>query len=115
MSISVPLAVTMMIGTVEWARIDRHTSMPDRRGSMRSRSTRSGSTSAKSRSASVPSVATVTSKPSRASPITRASTNDSSSSASSTRVWVGTSMAALALPLLVTPSLLLTCRVLATG
>ena len=39
----------------ECARIDRHTSMPDSRGSMRSRRTRSGSTSAKRRSASLPS------------------------------------------------------------
>ncbi len=43
MSISVPLAVTMMIGTAERARIERHTSMPDILGSIRSKRTRSGS------------------------------------------------------------------------
>ncbi len=86
MSISVPLAVTMMIGTDDRARMERHTSIPESRGSMRSSSTRSGLTEAKSRRASLPSRATVTSKPSRVSPMTSASMNDSSSSASSTLV-----------------------------
>ncbi len=59
MSISVPLAVTMMIGTDERARMDRQTSMPDNLGSMRSSRTRSGSISSKSWRASAPSRATV--------------------------------------------------------
>ncbi len=58
MSISVPLAVTMMIGTDERARMARHTSMPDSLGSMRSSRTRSGSGSSKRWSASLPSRAT---------------------------------------------------------
>ena len=42
MSISVPLAVTMMMGTCERARMVRHTSMPDILGSMRSSRRMSG-------------------------------------------------------------------------
>ena len=48
MSISVPLAVTMMMGTGERARMARHTSIPDILGSMMSSSTRSGSMASKS-------------------------------------------------------------------
>ena len=88
MSISVPLAVTMMMGTEDWARMERQTSIPDKRGSIRSNRTRSGSSEAKRRRASLPSRATVTSNPSRVSPMTRASTKDSSSSARRTLVWL---------------------------
>ena len=84
MSISEPLAVTMMIGT--WLRLRswRHTSMPLSRGSITSSSTRSGWTMSKRSSASKPSVATSTLKPSRRSPIDRASTKLGSSSTTST-------------------------------
>src|SRR5581483_11365640 len=68
------------------ARMERQTSIPDKRGSMRSSNTRSGSTEANSRRASLPSRATVTANPSRARPTIRASMKDSSSSASRTFV-----------------------------
>ena len=45
MSISLPFAVTMMIGTRDFARISRHTSRPDIRGNITSSRTRSGVTS----------------------------------------------------------------------
>ena len=105
--------------------MDRHTSIPDSLGSIRSSRTRSGSTSSNRRRASVPSRATVTSNPSRARPITRASTKDSSSSASSTRVMGGSACDAAALcrrrpcscrhssPHL--PSCLLTCDSVGSG
>ena len=48
MSISEPLAVTMMIGTRLRLRSSRHTSMPETRGSITSSSTRSGCTTSKS-------------------------------------------------------------------
>ena len=85
MSISVALAVTMMIGTEERARIDRQTSRPEILGNITSRRIRSGSLFSKHSSASDPSRATVTANPSRSSPRTSASMNDSSSSAS--RTW----------------------------
>ena len=66
MSISVPLAVTMMIGTAERALIARQTSIPESFGSMRSSRTRSGWTASNLLSASGPSRAIVTSNPSRA-------------------------------------------------
>jgi hypothetical protein len=44
-SISVPLAVTMMMGTRERVRMARHTSMPDILGSIRSSRRMSGSVS----------------------------------------------------------------------
>ena len=88
MSISAPLAVTMMIGT--WLRLRswRHTSMPDTFGSITSSSTRSGWTASNRSSAWAPSRATCTRKPSRRSPTVRASTKDSSSSTTSTVVSV---------------------------
>ena len=80
MSISLPLAVTMMIGTEERRRSSRHTSMPDTLGSITSSSTRSGPTASNTSSASAPSRATLTRKPSRFNPTVRASTKESSSS-----------------------------------
>ena len=85
MSISVPLAVTMMMGTRERVRIDRQTSTPDILGSIRSKRRMSGSVSSYRRSASAPSRATMTRNPSLVSPMTSASMKDSSSSARSTR------------------------------
>ena len=85
MSSSVDLAVTMIIGTVELARIARQTSMPDRRGSITSRRTRSGWSAANRSSASTPSRATVTKKPSLSRFTVSASTKDSSSSTTRTR------------------------------
>ena len=73
-SISAPLAVTMMIGTWLRLRSCRQTSMPLIRGSITSSRTRSGFTTSKRSSASKPSVATSTWNPSRRSPIVRAST-----------------------------------------
>ena len=84
MSISVPLAVTMMMGTLERVRMVRHTSMPDILGSIRSSRRMSGAVSSKSCSASLPSRATVTRNPSLVRPMTSASMKDSSSSASRT-------------------------------
>ena len=55
MSISLPLAVTMMIGTDDRRRISRHTSMPETFGSITSSSTRSGRTASNTSSASAPS------------------------------------------------------------
>ena len=84
MSISAPLAVTMMMGTFERARMARQTSIPESLGSIMSSSTMSGLVSSKSWRASRPSRATVTLNPSWPSPTTRASTKDSSSSAKRT-------------------------------
>ena len=84
MSISDPLAVTMMIGT--WLRLRswRHTSMPLIRGSITSSSTMSGATASNMSSACGPSDATSTRKPSRAKPMRKASTKLISSSTTST-------------------------------
>ena len=65
MSISAPLAVTMMIGTVERRRSSRHTSTPDTLGSITSSSTRSGWTASNTSRASAPSRAICTRNPSR--------------------------------------------------
>src|SRR5713101_8308006 len=80
----------MMIGARERVRSSRQTSMPESRGSITSRSTRSGCTASKSSIASTPSRATRTRKPSRLRPTTRASMNDSSSSTTSTVGGSGT-------------------------
>ena len=84
MSISAPLAVTMMIGTWLRLRSCRQTSMPLMRGSITSSSTRSGLTMSKRSRASKPSIATSTWNPSRRSPIVSASTKLASSSTTST-------------------------------
>ena len=65
MSISAPLAVTMMIGTWLFLRSCRHTSMPEILGSITSSRTRSGRTMSKRSRASYPSTATSTGNPSR--------------------------------------------------
>jgi hypothetical protein len=83
-SISAPLAVTMMIGTWVRRRSCRHTSMPDTRGSITSSSTRSGLTMSNRFSASMPSRAISTRNPSRLSPTLSASMKLSSSSTTST-------------------------------
>ena len=57
----------MMIGTCDFARIWRHTSTPEIRGSMTSSSTSPGRTASNRSSASGPSTATSTRKPSRSS------------------------------------------------
>ena len=97
MSISLPLAVTMMIGTDERRRSSRHTSMPDTLGSITSSSTRSGFTASKMSSASAPSRATWTRNPSRLSPTVRASTKESSSS--TTRIVALGNVMEISLPL----------------
>ena len=68
MSISAPLAVTMMIGTWLRLRSCRHTSMPDTWGSITSSRTRSGLTASNRSRAWAPSRATWTRKPSRRRP-----------------------------------------------
>jgi hypothetical protein len=67
-SISLLLAVTMMIGTLVLVRSSRHTSIPDLSGNQMSSSTRSGRTRSNIARPSMPSRATVTRKPSRLRP-----------------------------------------------
>ena len=86
MSISLSLAVSMMTGTLDRSRSERHTSLPGRPGSIRSSSTRSAPVRSKVSSASGPVAQTATSKPSLRSMYEIASLNDSSSSTTSTRV-----------------------------
>ena len=74
----------MMMGTDERDRMARHTSIPDSFGQHDVEQHEVGTFSSNSSSASVPSRAMVTSKPSRPSPSDSASMNDSSSSATST-------------------------------
>ena len=86
MSISLSLAVSMMTGTLDRSRSERHTSLPGSPGSIRSSSTRSAPVRSKVSSASGPVAQTATSKPSLRSMYEIASLNDSSSSTTSTRV-----------------------------
>src|SRR5262245_49177582 len=89
----------MMIGTFERCRSERHTSVPDSPGSIRSSSTRSAPLRSYSANASGPVAATATSYPSRRSMYDSASEKDSSSSTTSTRVtappWLRWSLSSL--------------------
>ena len=73
MSTSSSFALTMMTGTLEVARICRHTSVPGMPGSIRSSSTMSAPLRSNSVSAVFPSAAMATSKPSLRSMYARAS------------------------------------------
>ena len=76
----------MMIGTLDFARMVRQTSVPLIPGNIRSNKIRSAPLRSNSTSASGPVAASATSKPSLLSMNSSASRNDSSSSTTNTRV-----------------------------
>lgn len=86
LSVTVPLAVTMMIGTSVLPLSVRHTSLPSRSGRERSSSTMSGFISPATLSASAPLRTIVGWKPFRLNAFAKGSAIESSSSMSSTLV-----------------------------